>query len=125
VAEIDFDAIVKARKLVHPYKDSTGSRRWIAIWPSCSRRRRRGKQVETAVRWAAPPTLESVRFLNEYKGKGIDPGHKSWAFSMVFRAPDRTLTGRKSTPPSRHSEGPGTRSEGSSSLELDSARRGG
>ena len=50
------------------------------------------KQVETAVGAAAPPTLESVRFVSEYRGKGIDPGHKSWAFSMVFRG-DRTLTG--------------------------------
>jgi len=93
VAEIDFDAIVKAAKLVHPYRDFNRQPpvdRDLAVvlaegttW----------KQVETAVRAAAPPTLESVRFLNEYKGKGIDPGHKSWAFSMVFRAPDRTLTG--------------------------------
>jgi len=51
------------------------------------------KQVETAVRAAAPPTLESLRFLSEYRGKGIDAGHKSSAFSMVFSAPDRTLTG--------------------------------
>ena len=35
---------------------------------------------------------ELVRFLNEYRGKGIDPGHKSWAFTMIFRG-DRTLTG--------------------------------
>jgi phenylalanyl-tRNA synthetase beta chain len=93
VAEIDFDAILKAARLTRPYKDFNRQPpvdRDLAVvlgegttW----------KQVETAVRVAAPPTLESVRFLNEYRGKGIEPGHKSWAFSMVFRAADRTLTG--------------------------------
>jgi phenylalanyl-tRNA synthetase beta chain len=92
VAEVDFEAIVKAARLTRPYKDFNRQPpvdRDLAVvladavtW----------KQVEAAVRAAAPPTLESVRFLNEYRGKGIDPGHKSWAFTMVFRA-DRTLTG--------------------------------
>ncbi|HUR38666.1 MAG TPA: hypothetical protein VM222_04205, partial [Planctomycetota bacterium] len=93
VAELDFDALVKAARLTRPYKDFNRQPpvdRDLAVvladgvsW----------KQVEAAVRAAAPPTLESLRFLNEYKGKGVDAGHKSWAFSMLFRAPDRTLTG--------------------------------
>jgi len=92
VAEIDFDAVVKAATLTRPYKDFNRQPpvdRDLAVvladavpW----------KQVEDTVRAAAPPTLESVTFLNEYKGKGIDAGQKSWAFSMVFRG-DRTLTG--------------------------------
>jgi len=93
VAELDFDVVVKAARLTRPYKDFNRQPpvdRDLAVvladgvtW----------KQVEGAVRAAAPPTLESLRFLNEYKGKGVDAGHKSWAFSMLFRAPDRTLTG--------------------------------
>jgi phenylalanyl-tRNA synthetase beta chain len=93
VAEVDVEAIVKAATLTRPYKDFNRQPpvdRDLAVvladavtW----------KQVETAVRSAAPPTLESLRFVSEYKGKGIDPGHKSWAFSMVFRGADRTLTG--------------------------------
>ncbi len=93
VLEIDFDVLVKAATLTRPYKDFNRQPpvdRDLAVvlgegvtW----------KQVETAVRAAAPPTLESLRFLNEYKGKGIASGEKSWAFSMLFRAPDRTLTG--------------------------------
>jgi phenylalanyl-tRNA synthetase beta chain len=92
VAEVDFEAIVKAAKLTRPYKDFNRQPpvdRDLAVvladavtW----------KDVETAVRKAAPATLESIRFLSEYRGKGIDAGHKSWAFSMVFRG-DRTLTG--------------------------------
>src|SRR5581483_8393096 len=85
VAEIDLDAIVKAAKLTRPYKDFNRQppvdRDLAVVLTEATT----WKQVEATVRAAAPPTLESVRFLNEYKGKGIDPGHKSWAFSMVFR----------------------------------------
>ena len=93
VAEVDFDAIVKAARLTRPYKDFNRQppvdRDLAVVLPDAVT----WKQVEAAVRAAAPPTLESVRFLSEYRGKGIDAGHKSWAFSMVFRAADRTLTG--------------------------------
>lgn len=40
---------------------------------------------------AAGPLLESLRFLEQYRGKGIDPGKKSYVFSLVYRAADRTL----------------------------------
>ncbi len=35
--------------------------------------------------------LESVDFFDIYKGKGIDEGHKSLAFSLVFRSLEKTL----------------------------------
>ncbi|SHI74257.1 phenylalanyl-tRNA synthetase beta subunit [Dethiosulfatibacter aminovorans DSM 17477] len=35
--------------------------------------------------------LESVDFFDIYKGMGIEDGHKSLAFSLVFRSPERTL----------------------------------
>jgi phenylalanyl-tRNA synthetase beta chain len=35
--------------------------------------------------------LERVEVFDLYRGKGIAAGHKSLAFSLVFRAPDRTL----------------------------------
>lgn len=35
--------------------------------------------------------LERVEVFDLYRGKGIPAGHKSLAFSLVFRAPDRTL----------------------------------
>ena len=92
VAEVDFEAVVKAARLTRPYKDFNRQppvdRDLAVVLPDAIP----WKQVEAAVRAAAPPTLESVRFLNEYRGKGIDPGFKSWAFTMVFRG-DRTLTG--------------------------------
>ena len=39
--------------------------------------------------------LEALRFLSEYRGQGIAAGQKGWAFSMTWRAPDRTLTGQE------------------------------
>jgi phenylalanyl-tRNA synthetase beta chain len=36
--------------------------------------------------------LEQVTVFDVYQGEGLPPGKKSVAFSLVFRAPDRTLT---------------------------------
>jgi phenylalanyl-tRNA synthetase beta chain len=36
--------------------------------------------------------LESVRLFDVYTGEQIEAGHKSLAFALRFRAPDRTLT---------------------------------
>ena len=48
--------------------------------------------VVTSLRTGAPELLESVRLSDEYTGSQIPPGHKSLAFALRFRAPDRTLT---------------------------------
>lgn len=39
--------------------------------------------------------LERVDFFDLYRGKGMPPGYKSLAFSLVFRASDRTLTDKE------------------------------
>ncbi|MEV6966483.1 phenylalanine--tRNA ligase subunit beta [Hamadaea sp. NPDC051192] len=51
--------------------------------------------VEAALREGAGPLLESVRLFDVYTGQGIDPGQKSLAYKLVFRAQDRTLTGEE------------------------------
>ena len=48
--------------------------------------------VETVVRSAAGPHLESIQFLDLYRGRPIPAGRKSLHFGMTFRAADRTLT---------------------------------
>ena len=48
------------------------------------------KHARTAVGSAF--ALESVTVFDVYAGKGLPEGKKSLAFSLVFRAPDRTLT---------------------------------
>ena len=44
------------------------------------------------MRKAAGKLLESMELFDVYRGAQVAAGHKSVAFSLTFRAPDRTLT---------------------------------
>ena len=48
--------------------------------------------VAAALRTGGGDLLESVRLFDEYRGSQVGDGYKSLAFSLRFRAPDRTLT---------------------------------
>jgi phenylalanyl-tRNA synthetase beta chain len=48
--------------------------------------------VERALRLGAGPLLESLALFDLYTGPPVPPGHKSLAYALRFRAPDRTLT---------------------------------
>ncbi len=48
--------------------------------------------VESTVRQAAGPLLETVSFGGQYRGKQLGDDKKSYVVSMTFRAADRTLT---------------------------------
>ena len=50
------------------------------------------EEVLTALREGAGELLEDVALFDVYAGKGIEDGKKSLAFSLRFRADDRTLT---------------------------------
>ena len=47
--------------------------------------------IEAAIREAARPLLESVQLFDVYRGRSIPEGRKSLAFSLRYRARDRTL----------------------------------
>lgn len=47
--------------------------------------------VEAALRDGAGALLESLTLFDIYAGDQLEPGHKSLAYRLVFRAPDRTL----------------------------------
>ena len=49
-------------------------------------------QVEQAIREGAGELLEQVRLFDVYQGPQIPEGHRSLAFALRFRAPDRTLS---------------------------------
>ena len=51
--------------------------------------------VEAALRKGAGPLLESITLFDRYDK--IGDGKVSLAFTLVFRAPDRTLTGAEVT----------------------------
>jgi phenylalanyl-tRNA synthetase beta chain len=48
--------------------------------------------VRAAIRDAAPALLESLRLFDVYEGEKVEPGRRSLAWRLVFRALDRTLT---------------------------------
>ncbi|MCC3280529.1 phenylalanine--tRNA ligase subunit beta [Arthrobacter sp. zg-Y40] len=50
------------------------------------------EHVREALREGAGELLEDVALFDVYAGSGIEPGHKSLAFALRFRAADRTLT---------------------------------
>ena len=49
-------------------------------------------QVENIIRKRGGKLLESVKLFDVYKGEQVGEGMKSMAYSIAFRAPDRTLT---------------------------------
>ena len=49
-------------------------------------------QLEDCISKAGGKLLRDVRLFDIYRGKGIDSGKKSVAFSLLLRADDRTLT---------------------------------
>ncbi|MQY09807.1 phenylalanine--tRNA ligase subunit beta [Actinomadura macrotermitis] len=49
-------------------------------------------EVESALREGAGELLESVRLFDVYTGEQVGEGRKSLAYTLRFRAPDRTLT---------------------------------
>jgi phenylalanyl-tRNA synthetase beta chain len=53
--------------------------------------------VEAALRDGAGELLESIRLFDVYEGEQVGEGNKSLAYSMRFRAPDRTLTVEETT----------------------------
>ena len=54
--------------------------------------------VEAVIRKASGKLLESYKLFDVYEGSQIEEGYKSLAYSIVFRAKDRTLEESDITP---------------------------
>ena len=50
------------------------------------------ERIAQAINAAGGKLLESARLFDVYRGKGVESGKKSMAFSLMYRAQDRTLT---------------------------------
>ena len=48
--------------------------------------------LESAIRAAGGSELDGVRLFDLYQGPQVAPGHRSMAFALTFRSPQRTLT---------------------------------
>ena len=49
-------------------------------------------ELVDTIRSTAGRTLENLRLVDQYQGAQVPPGHRSLAFHMLFRDPERTLT---------------------------------
>ena len=53
------------------------------------------EQIVALVQKAKPKDLESFQLFDVYRGKGVEKGKKSLAYSFVYRSAERTLTDKK------------------------------
>ena len=58
-------------------------------------------EVEAAIKERGGPLLTEVKLFDVYQGEQIQAGHKSMAYSLKFRAKDRTLTDKEAQKPLR------------------------
>ena len=49
------------------------------------------EQVDRVIRAAAGELLEQLLLFDQYVGAGVEAGHRSLAWRLTFRHPDRTL----------------------------------
>jgi phenylalanyl-tRNA synthetase beta chain len=56
-------------------------------------------EVAATIRGAAGPLLAGLQLFDIYTGPPIPPGHRSLAYALTFRAPDRTLTDEATAAP--------------------------
>lgn len=52
----------------------------------------RHEQIVEVLRRAAPPLLERIELFDVFEGPSLPPGTKSMAYSLTWRAPNRTIT---------------------------------
>ena len=54
-------------------------------------------KVEALIRQTGGKLLAGVRLFDIFRSEQIGPGKKSLAYSLTYRAPDRTLTNKDAT----------------------------
>lgn len=98
IADIDFNIVMQMAAHVKRYKP-------VPKFPAIERDLAilvaddvTSLQVERLIKEVAGDLLESVVLFDMYKGTQIAKGHKSLAYALVFRSPERTLTDDDVTP---------------------------
>ncbi len=92
VAEVDFEALVRAARLVRPYREFNRKPPVERDLNVVVAERTSWQEIARVIRAEAPPTLEDVRYVDAFRGEQIGKGLKAVTLRAVFRAPDRTLT---------------------------------
>lgn len=92
LAEMDFDLLISLateEKIIEPLPRYPAVALDLALLVDAEIPARR---VEELIREAGGKYLDEVHLFDVYQGKGLPKGKKSLAYSLTFRAPDRTLT---------------------------------
>ncbi|MBV9174452.1 MAG: phenylalanine--tRNA ligase subunit beta, partial [Chloroflexi bacterium] len=91
VGELDFELLLESREplqsVVTPSRFPPSDRDIAVVVDEDTSH----ADVEAAIRDAGRPLLERVELFDVYWGEPIPAGRKSLAFSLRYRAPDRTL----------------------------------
>jgi phenylalanyl-tRNA synthetase beta chain len=92
VAELDFEHLLRARQpylmAVTPSRFPPADRDIAVIVDEDTPH----AELEASIRAAGLPLLESVRLFDIYRGEPIASGRKSMAYTLRYRAADRTLS---------------------------------
>jgi phenylalanyl-tRNA synthetase beta chain len=91
VAELDFDQLAQAGRPLPNVRTPSRfppSDRDISFFIDASTPH---VEIEAVIREAAGDLLESLELFDVFTGGGVPPGRQSLAFSLRYRAPDRTL----------------------------------
>jgi phenylalanyl-tRNA synthetase beta chain len=91
-AELDFDLLVRAAQLDRSYSKLPAHPAAVRDLAVVVDEAVPWARIEGAIRDLRIPILESIEFFDLFRGKQVPAGKKSVAFSLTFRAADRTLT---------------------------------
>ena len=90
--ELDFGAIAEAAPSVAEYRDVVAFPAVLQDLAVVVPDERPAAEVVAAVRAGGGDLLQRVEIFDLYRGEQVEPGRKSLALRLEFRAPDRTLT---------------------------------
>lgn len=91
IAELDYDTILDLSDTQKYYK---GLPKFPAVERDLAiivKKEVLAAQLENVIRKSAGDILEDVKLFDIYEGDQIPEGYKSMAYSLIYRAPDRTL----------------------------------
>jgi phenylalanyl-tRNA synthetase beta chain len=94
-AELEFDVLLNGAHLVAPYRPLPPYPAVVRDLSLVVARALQWAELRETVVRAAGATLESVAYLDTFRGGNISEDEQSVHFSMVFRHPERTLTGEE------------------------------
>ncbi|MCL4516614.1 MAG: phenylalanine--tRNA ligase subunit beta [Firmicutes bacterium] len=93
--ELDFDRLIKASKKPVTYRQLPRYPAVVRDLALIVKDAFASQQVVEVIRQAGGELIEAVKLFDLYRGAPIEAGHKNLAFSLTYRASDRTLTDRE------------------------------